>query len=140
MTDLIEVRVSNLVGEALDWAVAIAECGSVLVYPEGGQYPPAGSVSLNDDDFTLWLNDGERGEESWSPSTDWYQGGLLIDKYHGSVQHFHGLAESGCYSGGPAAAIAWSYGPTALIAFCRGLVHYKLGNTVQVPKELIHVD
>lgn len=137
MIDLIEVRVSNLVGAALDWAVAIAECGSVLVYPEGGQCPPAGSVSLNEDDFTLWLNDGERGEESWSPSTDWCQGGLLIDKYRGSTQFFHGLAKSGCYSGGPAGAGVWLYGPAALVAFCRGFVYYKLGDTVQVPKELM---
>lgn len=137
MNDLIEVRVSNLVGAALDWAVASAECGGVLVYPEGGQFPPAGSVSLNDDDLTLWLNDGERGEESWSPSTDWGQGGLLIDKYHGTTQHIPGLPADLCYAGGPAGSGVWCYGPTALIAFCRGLVHYKLGDTVQVPKELM---
>ncbi|MCY4125202.1 MAG: DUF2591 domain-containing protein, partial [Pseudomonas sp.] len=29
------------------------------------------------------------------------------------------------------------YGPTALVAFCRSLVKAKLGDTVQVPKELM---
>lgn len=137
MTDLIEVRVSNLVGAALDWAIAVSECGGVLIYPEGGQFPPAGSVSFNDDDLTLWLNDGERGEESWLPSTDWGQGGLLIDKYHGTTQYIPRLPADQCYVGGPAGSGVWCYGPTALIAFCRGLVKHKLGDTVQVPKELM---
>lgn len=125
MTDLIEVRVSDLVGAALDWSVAkatdaaelsIGEQGIVCIYdtPEGG----------------CWTN-------LYQPSTDWSQGGLLIDAHQGSAQHFHGLAKDTRYSGGPAGAETWSYGPTALIAFCRGLVHYKLGDTVRVPKELM---
>lgn len=56
---MVEVRASDLEGVALDWAVANAKTGKVLVFPEGGHFPPEGSVSLNDDDFTLWLNDGE---------------------------------------------------------------------------------
>ncbi len=73
----------------------------------------------------------------FDPHENWAVGGPLLDKHHGSAQHFHGLAEDACYSGGPAGAGAWSYGPTALVAFCRGLVHYKLGDTVQAPKELL---
>lgn len=140
MTDLIEVRVSNLVGAALDWAVAKAlgwqmvrvpsdidgnNCGEVLAPPDFSkdfQFPPRGAVPIG---YFL---------RRWS--TDWSQGGPLIDKHHGSAQHFHGMAEDSCYSGGPAGTEAWSYGPTALVAFCRGLVRYKLGDTVQVPKEL----
>ena len=125
MTDLIEVRVSNLVGAALDWAVAIAE--------EMYVHTPTGLK------HEYWYKDGRcvTSRTSWGPSTCWGQGGPLFDKHHGSAQHFHGLAEDACYSGGPAGAEAWSYGPTALVAFCRGLVHYKLGDTVQVPKELM---
>lgn len=126
MTDLIEVRVSNLVGAALDWAVAsatdaaelqIGEQGIVCIYetPEGG----------------CWTN-------LYQPSIDWSQGGLLIDIYRGGLQWNPHLASSGCcYSGGPGDAMVWLYGPTALVAFCRSLVKAKLGDTVQVPKELM---
>ncbi|HDS1694367.1 TPA: DUF2591 family protein [Pseudomonas putida] len=125
MTDLIGVKTARLIGAPLDWAVAVAieaaeiaigEHGVICIYdtPEGG----------------CWTN-------LYQPSKDWSQGGLLIDEHRGSTQHSPGLAEEACYSGGPAGADAWSYGPTALVAFCRGLVRYKLGDTVQVPKELI---
>ncbi len=125
MTDLIEVRVSNLIGAPLDWAVAMAtdaaeiaigEHRVICIYdtPEGG----------------CWTN-------LYQPSKDWSQGGLLIDEYSGTSQHIHGLPADLCYAGGPAGAGVWCYGPTALIAFCRGLVNHKLGDTVQVPKELM---
>jgi len=126
MTDLIEVRVSNLIGAALDWAVAMAtdaaeigigEHGVICIYdtPEGG----------------CWTN-------LYQPSKDWSQGGLLIDSYRGSAHHNQHLQDSSCqYSAGPAGAGIWLYGPTALVAFCRTLVLTKLGDTVQVPKELM---
>ena len=125
MTDLIEVKTARLIGAALDWAVAIAtdaaevaigEHGVICIYdtPEGG----------------CWTN-------LYQPSKDWSQGGLLIDEQRGSAQHCPGLADDVCYSGGPEGAGVWCYGPTALVAFCRGFVQYKLGDTVQVPKELM---
>lgn len=120
MTDLIGVRVSNLVGAALDWAVAKADpkiCPVII----GGKV----------------FHDTDWEHIPYSPSTNWSQGGPLVDKHSGSTQHSPGLAEEDCYSGGPAGARVWLYGPTALVAFCRGLVHYKLGDTVQVPKELM---
>lgn len=126
MNDLIEVRASNLIGAALDWAVAMAtaaaelkigEQGIVCIYetPEGG----------------CWTN-------LYQPSTDWSQGGLLIDTYHGGLHYEAHLADANFrYSSGPGRTGFWCYGPTALIAFCRGPVKAKLGDTVQVPKELI---
>ncbi|MGE8466510.1 MAG: phage protein NinX family protein [Pseudomonas putida] len=126
MTDLIEVRVSNLIGVALDWAVTKAaglEDTAKLVFP----------AIIDERNQPCMVT---RSWSAWSPSTDWSQGGPLIDKHRGSTQHSPGLSEEACYSGGPAGAGVWLYGPTALVAFCRGLVHYKLGDTVQVPKEL----
>ncbi|MFP3526474.1 hypothetical protein SB912_28705, partial [Pantoea sp. SIMBA_072] len=73
----------------------------------------------------------------YRPSTCWAQGGQLIDRHRGSAQYCPGLAEDVSYSGGPEGAGVWCYGPTALVAFCRGFVSYKLGDTVQVPKELM---
>ncbi|MDD2109687.1 MULTISPECIES: phage protein NinX family protein [Pseudomonas] len=129
MTDLIEVRVSNLVDAALDWAVAIAE-----------------GFTIDPECRTTWHRDGIPSSISirgaaegfgWRPSTNWAQGGQLIDKHSGTAQHIPGLPADLCYAGGPAGAGVWCYGPTALIAFCRGLVNHKLGDTVQVPKELL---
>jgi len=134
MTDLIEVRAANLLGAPLDWAVAMAEGykrdpeqltgdGVTVISPKG----TFTSVSIH----------GAANGFGFRPSTNWDQGGPLIDKHHGSVQHNQSFVTSACYSGGPAGAGVWCYGPTALVAFCRGFVHYKLGDTVQVPKELM---
>lgn len=136
MTDLIEVSASNLVGAALDWAVAIAELGKVLIYPDGGLCPPEDTVSMNDDDWTLWINSGGfHPKGAWSPSTYWSQGGLLIDKHHPTFSFSDGLirAEVIVASGEPFSAI----GPDYLVAACRAIVAAKLGDTFQVPKELM---
>ncbi|MGE8049661.1 phage protein NinX family protein [Pseudomonas monteilii] len=130
MTDLIELRVSNLIGAPLDWAVAKAagfiidpECRTTVWHRDG--IPTSISIRGATEGF------------GYRPSTHWAQGGQLIDRHRGSAQHCPGMADDACYSGGPEGAGVWCYGPTALIAFCRGLVHYKLGDTVQVPKELM---
>ncbi len=130
MTDLIEVRVSNLVGAPLDWAVAMAE---------GFESDPERltNVWLNEEDPTSISIRGVEMGYGFRPSSNWEHGGQLIDKHSGTAQHIPGLPDDLHYAGGPAGAGVWCYGPTALIAFCRGLVNYKLGDIVQVPKELM---
>ncbi|BBV97970.1 phage protein NinX family protein [Pseudomonas monteilii] len=128
MTDLIEVRVSNLIGAPLDWAVAKVESietswryGRELV-----QVHDRGGIKLIESIRSIY-----------SPSTEWSQGGPLIDKHNGGLHYEAHLADANFrYSSGPGRTGFWCYGPTALIAFCRGLVKAKLGDTVQVPKEL----
>ncbi|MFJ7811136.1 phage protein NinX family protein [Pseudomonas asiatica] len=125
MTDLIEVRVSNLIGAPLDWAVAKAEEVPVFIDHQG------------------WVRKLPDDTNAWRPSWNWCQGGPLIDKYQGSANHSTHLAGSEfSYSAGPggetsAASYAWCSGPTALIAFCRSLVNAKIGSVVLVPKELM---
>nr|CAC9202484.1 Uncharacterised protein [Pseudomonas putida] len=129
MTDLIEVRVSNLIGAPLDWAVAKVESietswryGRELV-----QVHDRGGIKLIESIRSIY-----------SPSTEWSQGGPLIDKHNGGLHYEAHLADANFrYSSGPGRTGFWCYGPTALIAFCRGLVKAKLGDTVQVPKELM---
>lgn len=133
MTDLIEVRAANLIGAPLDWAVAMAEGykrdpeqltgdGVTVISPKGT--------------FTSVSIYGAANGFGFRPSTNWDQGGPLIDNHSGTAQHIHGLPGDLSYAGGPAGAAVWCYGPTALVAFCRGLVNHKLGDTVLVPKEL----
>lgn len=130
MTDLIEVRVSNLLGAPLDWAVAQVE-GIETSWRYGREL-----VKVHDRGGIKLI---ESIRSIYSPSSDWSQGGPLIEKHLGSIHHNPHLEDSSCrYSAGPAGAGIWLYGPTALVAFCRTLVLTKLGDTVQVPKELIH--
>ncbi|WP_188036232.1 phage protein NinX family protein [Pseudomonas sp. EZ-C24] len=130
MTDLIEVKTARLIGAPLDWAVAMAEDFSSA---------PGRRTTIwraEEDPTSVSIRGAAEGF-GYRPSANWEQGGPLIDKHRGSTQHSPGLADEACYSGGPAAAGIWLYGPTALVAFCRGFVHHMLGDTVQVPKELI---
>lgn len=133
MTDLIEVRVSNLTGAALDWAVAQAEgISTIMLSPPKEERPKPFALF-----GSLALSVGGEDQSSYTPSSCWHCGGPLIDKHRGSVHSYPGMVGDAAYSGGPEGAGIWCYGPTALIAFCRGLVRYKLGETVQVPKELM---
>lgn len=122
MTGLIEVETSALAGAALDWAVAQVE-GIELAIAE----PHYG---------TGWRVYRPESGGKYSPSTDWAVGGLLLVKHQvnlHSPQH-----SDDCWA-------AWvtirgnDYchgGYQALLAVCRVIVATKLGNTVQVPKEL----
>ncbi|MBK0059652.1 DUF2591 family protein [Pseudomonas sp. S44] len=129
MTDLIEVRVSNLAGAALDWAVAIAD---------GFGSDPECRTTIwrtRTDPTSVSIRGAAEGF-GYRPSSNWEHGGPLIDKHRGSVHSYPGMVGDAGHSGGPEGAGIWCYGPTALVAFCRGFVRYKLGEFVQVPKEL----
>lgn len=129
MTYLIEVRVSNLIGAPLDWAVAQVE-GIETSWRYGREL-----VKVHDHGGIKLV---ESIRSIYSPSIDWSQGGPLVDKHHGGLQYEAHLADANFrYSSGPDRTGFWCYGPTALIAFCRGLVKAKLGDTVKVPKELM---
>ena len=119
---LIKVKTTELIGPALDWAVAKVE----------------GFI----DDPESWLYGAGLGRimaGTFRPSTDWSQGGPLIDKMGGFELKvwLESKPETKCeahihnYDGN------WIvFGPTPLVAAMRCLVAAKLGDTVQVPKEL----
>lgn len=134
MTEFVEVKTAELEGAALDWAVDAVESGN-----------PLQILSRKDGSGEwTWFHDGvpfPSGPRKFS--TDWSQGGPLIDRHHLSI------SGPGCM-GGPtdslwsayidtgsfAGSRSWS-APTPLIAACRAIVNSVLGDTVQVPKELI---
>lgn len=138
MSEFIEVKTADLVGAPLDWAVAQVEKVEGLVIRHGKpafemEFDPEASA----DEFCLkeykcWLN--------YSPSTDWGQGGPLIDK------HAITLAPYSVDLGGKPhywVAEPWGNNPlpidgkTALIAACRAIVASVLVETVSVPRELL---
>ena len=115
-----KIKTSELQGAALDWAVAEAvgvtvDCGAQIIALNGA---PVKRVS----------------GDVFSPSTDWSQGGPLIEGAGVLIGHY--LDIGGWYADmeGPA---VYRDGPTPLIAACRAIVAAKLGDEVDVPEELV---
>jgi hypothetical protein len=126
MTDLIEVKTADLVGHALDWAVAQAE--GLEVFLVGPQYNVPWRV--------FWKKRGQALEWDvlYNPHEDWLLGGKLIEKYRVGFglysDYFFAVTGLDDLPGD-------AEGTTHLIAACRAIVAAKLGDTVQVPKELM---
>ena len=121
------MKTSGLSGAALDWAVA--KCEYV------GEPP-----------FVVIGGEVRERTEAWkySPSTDWAQGGPIIDREGIAIDC---LRIAGDISGWVAALpspTTWEdeefveeyNGPTPLIAAMRCYVSSKLGDEVDVPEEL----
>ena len=126
MTDLIEVKTADLVGHALDWAVALAE--GLEVFLVGPQYNVPWRV--------FWKKRGQALEWDvlYNPHEDWLLGGKLIEKYRVGFglysDYFFAVTGLNDLPGD-------ADGSTHLVAACRAIVAAKSGDTVNVPKELM---
>lgn len=120
-----KIKTSELTGAALDWAVA--QCEGLLAFG-----------FRKTDRFIIELSDGEL--EEFCPSTDWAQGGPIIEREIISVSHdtAGSTIEWAAWTPAPIRdeAEAFGYGPTPLIAAMRCYVASKLGYTVDVLKEI----
>ncbi|WIV25874.1 DUF2591 domain-containing protein [Pseudomonas sp. M2(2023)] len=130
MTDLIELRVSNLVGEALGWAVGKAEGLDVYLEPPGYNGVPWRV-------FARFQGEAIAHTKRYNPWEDWTLGGPMIEKHMVSLH---------CPQSTDDVWAGWvitdkgefcQAGDSAPIAACRAIVSAKLGDTVQVPKELL---
>ena len=141
MTEMIEVKTTELAGPALDWAVAEAE--GIQRFVMGNDWPGNSAVDdAADRDRVVICNligrlVVARGgwSDEWKPSASWAQGGLLIDKHKVSIAYHNG---PDCT---PMACLhdthpAFECGRTILIAACRAIVAAKLGKSVRVPRHL----
>lgn len=112
----VKINVDYLADLALNWAVAKAEGEEVRLIK--GQLE------------TLWTENG------WKPSTDWAQGGPIVEREKIELV--------------PQSDAMWdamkrgqhipNEGPTPLIAAMRCYVASKLGDIVEVPRELYKED
>lgn len=110
--EMVEVKTAEMISPALDWAVALADKNPAHISEYTGKVVHGMAVIF-------------------APSTNWDQGGPLIDKYVTTIsQRFKDSWM--VHSGGIVC-----FGSTPLIAACRAIVHAKLGETVLVPKELV---
>lgn len=121
------VKVSGLSGAALNWAVA--KCLVVPVIIKDGRVLDAvllemqadGSLEL--DYATDWRQGGRILEWEWLDLTPWPNESREDMRWH-CRQH-------------DSSGDCTQYGPTALIAAMRCYVASKLGDTVEIPEELL---
>lgn len=123
------VKVSDLSGPALDWAVAKCEGLIIKRFVSGHFYVKGGNGVF------CYAIGG-----SYSPSSDWSLAGPIIER------EGIGLDFSPADMGDDPACEWAAYdrahaerenGPTPLVAAMRCYVASKLGDTVEIPKELI---
>jgi hypothetical protein len=116
-----KIETSKLTGAALDWAVAKCE-----------SYP----VSMSKTGYLIFCDPliqcGPRGTQ-YSPSTNWSQGGPIIEREGIAIgkgdEQWAAFANADTEEG--------TQGPTPLIAAMRCYVASKLGDTVDIPEELL---
>jgi hypothetical protein len=124
-----KIKTDELQGAALDWAVAKCEGHETLMC--------RGKLE------TLFTENG------WTPSTDWAQGGPIIEREKLGVwwaTHYvdgdgveygnHWYAETGCTDDNADGPYRVATGETPLIATMRCYVATKLGDEVEIPEEL----
>ena len=113
-----KTKTSELSGAALDWAVAKCE-GFIM-------------------DCNSWLYEAtleEVATGSFKPSTGWAQGGPIIERENISLAGKDPLHD--CWAAMTQYGTHKHEGPTPLIAAMRCYVASKLGDTIEVPEELI---
>lgn len=119
MSEFVEVKTADLVGAALDLAVAkalgikVVLVGDMPVAVRNGQLAGTGRFS-----------------------TDWAQGGPLLQE-HKVMITYHNAPDRTPLATTDAIHPAFESGETILIAACRAIVVSVLGETVSVPKELL---
>lgn len=110
-----KLKTQDLTGPALDWAVA--KCEGIAADKWGVAWVP--------------MRNQEHFNERFAPSTNWLQGGPIIEREGISI----GKADDPnwwAFKGWTDAA-----GPTPLIAAMRCYVSSRLGDEVEMPEELI---
>lgn len=112
------IKTSELEGAALDWAVA------GLVHNEKwrhGKYEGGLRASMH----------------GYHPSTDWFQGGVLIERYQIDLQWIGLNGKAVAWNAHHQDVAQFQCAETPLVAAMRAIVTAELGETVDVPEELI---
>lgn len=130
-----KVKVVEATRIQIDWMVA--KCWYTDRRVETGVMGATFGVELqpgSGDRYSGWMQ--------FSPSTNWAQGGPIIEREGISVSHCkHGVegVDAWWATGGPTGEeeTLGLFGPTPLIAAMRCFVASKLGDEVEVPEELV---
>ena len=109
-------KVSELEGIELDWAVAKCEKEYVVFNNRQLRFPPGQFVD----------------EEIYSPSTNWAQGGPIIERERIVIEPYNKDEWTATYK----CPDACYDGPTPLIAAMRCYATFILGSETEIPEEL----
>ena len=112
------IMISELTGAALDWAVARCEGFTDYDHATETMLPPRKEY-------------GRVNMDEYSYSTDWAQGGPIIEREELSRLICYNHNDWGCLNGE-----VFCEGPTPLIAAMRCYVASKLGDYIDIPEEL----
>lgn len=122
-----KIKSENLIGSALDWAVAKCE-------------------GLGDNYLKWWREGGDirfaRCTILLNYSTSWGQGGPIIEREEINLEIRESDTRASFYRmrsnfDGKAKGYGHAYGDTPLIAAMRCYVQWKLGSEIEVPDELV---
>lgn len=123
----VEVNCSDLVGAALDWAVAQVE----------GVFVHIGDPELGDELRVFYVSGNCLPRVvRYTPSTDWAQGGPLIEKHQIELEWDGVDGKAMWRKAAHQDIVQFQMGETPLIAACRAIVAAHLGEVVSVPAEL----
>lgn len=114
------MKTSELQGAALDWAVAKCEPDDTL------------AIYFDEDTGEPLCHDDWESNQEYKPSTDWAQGGAIIEREEISIVR----VSSALWDAHMSNVNFFESGATPLIAAMRCYVASKLGDEVDVPKEL----
>ena len=118
-----KIKTSELTGPALDWAVAKCK-GQALLDPNNNEWE------------YCWNLLGDNSGNYYFPSSDWSQGGPILEREGITVCHgspVHGLEWLAC----DRSSTHIQHGPSYLIAAMRCFCASKLGEEVELPEKLI---
>jgi hypothetical protein len=125
------MKVSELTGVQLDWAVAVAEGGTGL------WYDTCATWWIKIDGADRALSKGWSASQRFCPSTEWACGGPIIHRERISLLAQAGRHSAGLWYASRHASDPSTVGPDPLIAAMRCYVAHKLGDDVEVPKGLL---
>lgn len=129
-----KIKTSELSGERLNWAVAVAVGLKPFVQKAHYGVPDRVFIEVERDPEVEGSLIGKR----YKPSTDWSQGGPLIERFKVDI-----ITERDCLVSAYANDDKYQpltedmYGSDHLIAACRAIVSSKLGDEVDVPEGLV---
>jgi hypothetical protein len=122
-----QVKTSELKGGALDWAVAKAEGHEIYSLIGGAVW--------------YWIKCSLTGEletaDLFRPSADWAQGGSIIERERITLRVDTRFGAWVAFLDSGRLVVGRMTGPTALTSAMRCYVASKLGNTIEIPDELV---
>ena len=129
---VLEVHVSELAGQALDWAVAQVDGVKTIMLGVKSQEAKKPFAIFG----SLALPVGG-GDEGYSPSACWHCGGPLISSQQISLDWDGVDGKALWWKATHQDIVQFQMGETPLIAACRAIVAANLGEVVSVPAELV---